>query len=1448
MGPIGECWSALQERKDILRYLLLVEDEEPDGAQDNGPHHRDTFSDLPATQTSDTHAIRKLVAELLYPKLEELGVLSGSWDKGGDGSSQVSPEKLQSIWCCIVVMAFNLPHLNDANTRQTQDLEGGMFDLLSRASKAASEASDSSSLQEEVLRIIRPYMPGCMALDLLSLAKEQPHVLRVFAHLSETYQERVHQQSFSINNDIMDVDEELDTQESRVSTASKTAEVSRRESAVLDSDSFSSDSTQRLHLLKFFSEDPSQIGLVPSTFLDAFLATTDEEILLNRHLCREMLSGDLVVNPGDAAKVVERMGAILSNSNYASCELALHLGLDLLDMFMPLWSTERSILSDNVDQLYSFFVGTSLRRNLLSTQVQIALARLLLNLTMVDENYPEVLKLPRTIDTLLEILQESTIPVQFFIGKNISKVFGRFVLKMHDAVFADYVLEKLPTDPTCLEGIALRLFVFAEAAREWPTLLRRCVYHIFETPGEIPESTKYATFCMKNIARALRLDSAQKLFHLFAPQLLYTWLDARSVEEIPFEIFGYASREELLKHGQAEAAAIMMMRGQDKGVSDLARLLCLSPVELVQRSFSKILAFSIAHDFSVSKGDDYQSGESRLRKLMGRDAFLEHVYINFTDTIGHFFALIDQEDPVEKSWMKDDQFAYAAEALDQIKQICHSEVELGANQQPTFRAKYLTRNLTLLASRTEHELHELWTPALVVATARTLFNLIHPALGPLHTCSIVRKVRVLICLAGPAAWAPYPLQMLLQTLRPYLVDPECADDALGMSQYLLTHGLPALSKSPSYLAGYGLSTLASLRVFLESSQASTTQESQFKATMNKAQRFHTWLAEYLERFQSPLLQHQQIGAFKAIAHSAAHVGSSGNAERGTHESNLLLEILRDENSNAQLLDEPSRRVAFEILCKDFRIPASLHLDTVNTDEEAIGLATAVWKSSRAQAISDDYLAWAGRVIGRGFAASGTIDTSLLQESSLTQYFKVSSEGASSEQGLLNLIQDLTADGDCYTAGLAESALRTIVSEAASQEDNDLLAACEHVLTQRLYLASNWRPYHTPPSDNFSLDIRPDSLVFSTEALEEPTWSQNLTSRLIHAVPESIVLSALSQLLEHVKGFAESAFPFVIHLVLLAEWKQRQAAKRSLSGALKDWLKLSSPSATDNLGLIINALLYLRTQKVPGESSMADRAHWLDVDSSDVAAAAVRCGMYKTALLFVESAAAEGSRTSRRSSAVRAQESTDVLVDIFENIDDPDAYYGLPTNSSLGNVLARLEYERDGSKSLAFRGAQLDSHIRRKDGASNLDSRSLVGTLSDLGLTGLSHSLLQSHQSLDGASSAVDNTFNSARKLEVWNIPPPPTSDNPIVTLYKAYQGCYQAVDFLAAQKSVYASFSSIMHNVVKRDISATDVRRNLAALAAVTELDDALHAEDAAELEGILATFKARSHWMKSGR
>ncbi|KAL9947205.1 hypothetical protein ACHAP6_000119 [Verticillium nonalfalfae] len=481
--------------------------------------------------------------------------------------------------------------------------------------------------------------------------------------------------------------------------------------------------------------------------------------------------------------------------------------------------------------------------------------------------------------------------------------------------------------------------------------------------------------------------------------------------------------------------------------------------------------------------------------------------------------------------------------------------------------------------------------------------------------------------------------------------------------------------------------------------------------MNKAQHFHAWFSNFLAQYDSPSFKSQdQKNSFKSITQSASNIRTSGNAESGTHESTLLLEILKDDDCEQKLLNEAARDLALGLLCGDFVIPPSARYDVISDDEKALHHGGLVLKSCKAQALSNEYLAWAGRVVGRAFAASGEIEPELLRESQLSSSLKLAPGANGSERGLFTLLQQLTVSKDSFTAGLAESALRAVVSEAAAEEDELLTTAAQKTLPEPLYLASTWQPYRTPPSDTASQRVQQDEFSSTMEDIEDAGWIRKVVTYLVQAVPEFIILSELLPILTHVKGFAEKALPFILHLALCGQMEKQQSARKFLSDALKEWLAVSSESSHHNQKHLLNALLYLRTQPLPNESSIADRASWLDVDFSSAAGAASRCGMHKTALLFFEVAASQVTRASRRSSTIRESHTPSVLLSIFENIDDPDAYYGLPQTSSLSNVMARLEYENDGSKSLAFRGAQFDSHIQSKDPASQNDGLSMVKAL------------------------------------------------------------------------------------------------------------------------------------------
>ena len=1433
-----------------LRYLLLLDQDDVVAPAGTPQTEEQLAEPQQIADPSGSHAARRLALELLFPKVEELNQLAESWQKRGEGSIPVSTERLQSIVLACLTGALLLPELINLNSSMSRDLETTLFSVLDATLKVVLTAPPSENFFDLVLTSSALYIPPIMEAELVSLKRDRPHLLKFFGKFSDTLHERSRREASLRESGALDMDDEFESQTSHSSMAAKAKTLPRRDVLLCHTpEAFYLETSLRIHLLDVIRADDGEIGRVPESIVDQLVELPSEQFLSCRFFMRELFTSDAITTLDTALRVLEVAGRIVSRDEFTCCEVALCNCLDVMDSFISMWTDDDLEISPMAGDLYHYLVKNCLPNNSLSGAAQISLSSLLLHLLEVKSTYASTLSLPSSRSTIMSILQDGGMDVKFFLGGSVPNIFGLYVLKTHDDIFVD-ILKSLPSDPRTAEGIAFRLFVLAELACLWPTLLRRCIYHIFETPGKISQSEKYAGSCLKRISRTLQLDGPQQLFKLFAPQLLYTWLEGDSINEIPFGIFGFPSLHDLLQDSQTEAAAIMFQRGQEKEALDMAQTLGLTPEQLVQQSFTKIFAYSIAHDISIPGGADYVTGETRLRRILGKEGFLANIHLNFADIVATFFDLFDQEDPVEKAFRRDERFAYAAITLEEIKKLGHLPASLPPNQQPMFKAKHLPKEILHLCSRTPYEPETLWTPALVVFVARKLLNTIHPALGPLHACSVLRKIRVMICLAGDHATTAYPLEMLLHSLRVFIVDPECADDALGITQYLVLRGDSHLRQTPSFLAGYALSCLADLRVFLESSQASTTQESQFKATMTKAQLFHSWFTKYLAGYDSPAFQDEaQKLAFKSITQSAAHIRTSGNAEKGTHESNLLLEILEDWDRENQLLNEPARDVALAMLCGVFKVPPSSRLDVIETDDDALGHAAVVWKSCASQRLSGEYMAWAGRVLGRSFAASGEVPDDLLRESHLKEYRRLSLDIGGSEEGLLNLIEALTVSGDCFTAGLAEAALRTVVSDAVCDDDHDLLGACQQSLAEPLLVSSNWDPYRTPRSDQFEVDSPDPGQVFSAAQLESKNWARQLTALLALSVPEIVTLRVLPPILTNVKSFAERAFPFVVHLVLTYQLDKQQGVKRQLSEALKEWLNSTSDLAKENLKLLINTILYLRTQPLPGETSIADRGHWLDVNLSSAAAAATRCGMFKVSLLLVELASTESSKGSRRSSALReTEDSSEILLDIFENIDDPDAYYGLNQDASLSSVVARLDYENDGSKSLAFRGAQYDSHLRSRDAASRQDGQALIKALSSLGLAGLSNSLLQTQQSLDGSSESLDATFTTARRLEMWNLPAPPTNDNWAVTVYKAYQSMNQAPDIDSVRGVIHEGLKSTVRHLTSRSLNTSTLRHQLGALAVLAELDDVLNVADQSELKHALETFEKRSKWMMSGR
>lgn len=1402
-----------------------------------------------AADPSSFHPSKKLTFELLQPKLDDLLDLCDTWcRRPSEGGSQISLDRFQSLLSACMIGSLLVSQFFDLNMPQASTVQSKIIVLVEKSLNVAMDSIEPFVFVESALRTLRSCMPGLQTSDLTCLHSQHPTLLSVIAAAARVLIERQSVSTFGSASDFMEIDDDLNSQSSGAASMTILTPLPRLNVQLCASSrAFHIETKKRLNLIRRLHDNPSQIGLLPAEWIADLLNTTDDELLHCRALLLEISTTDLVVGIDNALSIIQRLGEVISLAEYQCCEVAVTTCIDVVDGLHNLWLTDNSDLADSVGDLYNYFVKVCLPSNLFSAKAQVSTARLIFTLLVARPSYGSDLGLDSCRTSLLNILASGPMQVKCFVAEKIADVFDLFVLMLHDEIFVD-VLASLPANSDDTSGIAFRLLALSRLACRWPTLLRRCIYHIFETPGKVARSIEYAKRCLADISESLSLRSIKELFQLFSRQLLYTWMEHDAIEDIPFTIFGFEDLTDLLQSAQAEAAALAIMRIQKPAIATLASSLSTTVRSLITNNFPEILSYSMA--FGDAHGSlENGKGEDFIREVLGHKAMVEAIRINFVDIAASLLDLVDQEDHFEKVLRKHESLSYAADNLETIKGFSHSANRLPSNQQPMFRAKFIIHDIFRLCQIVDMGYQDLWTPAVTISIIRRLFNTVHPALGSLHACSVVRKARLVVCLAGPAALQSYCVEMLLNSAQSYIVDPVCADDALGLSQYILSGGADYLAERPSFVAGYALSTLASLRVFLESSQSNTTQESAFKATMERAQKFHEWFSRYLAEYTSLMFHSDsQATLFRSITHSAAHIRSSGNAQKGTSESKLLLDILCDGLFGHRLLNESSRELALKLLCSDFSIPEAIADDIIDTDKASVEQSSRIWKSCAAHNMSNTYLAWAGRVVGRSFAASGEIPSGVLKESRLGFNGETGKDLNGSEFELLSLVQYLAADQNSRIAGLAEAALRIVVSKATELEDEPLVAACQKTLSESLFSASQWGHFHFHLQSGPKSRMKPHTRSGWDCAIDAPGWLHAVSASLASCVPDSILLSVLPPILAEVPDFAEKAFPFILHLVLGFQLEQQQeTVKQQVSSSLKEWLQCMTPGATQNLKLMVDSILYLRTREYPKETSMADRLYWLDIDFATAAQTAARCGMHRTALLFAELAVSDSGRSHRRSAVHLERGLDETLLTIFENIDDPDAYYGLSEEASLSRVLSRVEHENEGSSSLAFRGAKYDAHLRLRAKEAVDDGQALIKALGTLGLSGLSHSLLQTQQHSDTDNALINSTYNTARRLEMWTLPAPANSSHHDVVLYQVFQCIQSSADTSAVRSAIYEALGSIMRNITISSLNATNIRSRLTVLAALTELDDMLSMSDASEIGNIFGKFTERSGWMRSG-
>ena len=1214
--------------------------------------------------------------------------------------------------------------------------------------------------------------------------------------------------------------------------------------AACSEESFRATTSAQLALCSMLLKDPEQPEEVCGQFTSYLKGVTTYKLVMMRSFIKDFVfAASDVLRDHDAAIICEHIAhELLAPYHLERCEISSLLIMDIITALANKWSVSNgpADIAETCEQVYDHVIKTGLGKKVTSHAIRIGIAELLDRILHVNSEFGKDDPQP-PLELFIGLLKDSDSRVIYFVAQKLHTLFQIFGDSAH-LKLTENIEAALPSATDWVEGLAIRVYALGLVALVSLSNISRIVYRIFET-GKLAQASSYAAKSLLAIAQAVGLESQRQLFKLFSIQLLYTWTEHYELDDFPSEVFGYRDLAEMCEDVPAELIAQLMVRDCDQQAELVARRNGKSLDEMLVQSFAKVVAYCMAWAVRYPPPPQ-KEGEAprpplivRIRIRLGDAQYHTLFASHFALIVSNLYELMQEDGTSEKILSRDVKLANVAEAMKDVIAQGYSKRKLAHQLQPRFSTRVILNAIPHVCdTRGINDSNELWTGPMITFVARTLFDTLHPARGPVHACNIIRNIRLLVCLAGPTAHEGYQLQMLLHGLKPHIVDIACAEDAVGIVRYLLIKGNDYLSMKPSFVISTFLSIMADIKEFTQKNFE--TLDEQTRSTLSVVRKFRTWIADHLSTVVFPNLDLQQNKAFQAMVRSAVQFRRNGNAAKDTKESELIRLLLDDDMAgDAKLMDDASRELAFSLFCCDFQRPGDFGDDMFGSDQVSFNRSKSLLEICRHSSVGDGFLLWSARVLGRAYASTGQLHNEWTHEMTFEDPNKIVSPRANAvikeydltaRVGILRRLKDLLFSNDKVVAGVAERALSQIIQEEIHHGESD---TCSQVLGNGEYRTFQ---FYVPVPEN----LTPQPLApFRKIETSVPVWLKDLTVAMCTNMRESPVINGLIRVLRDVKGVATELFPCITQILLARDYLAKKGLREDLSSVFQECFKNRNDRIVPHNTVLIKTILYLRSRPRDGETTQSDRDFWIEIDFLEAAMAACICKMFKTALLFTEI----------HHFHTKAEIPPELLLEIFKNVDDLDSFYGVSQEFNLRTVLHNFEYEGNGWKSLSLRAANLESGIRLGQSA-ELETFGVVDAFNTLGMNGLSHSFLQDGARETTSARAVDNIYRSAWKLEQWDLPCPTGCNTRSTPIFRALQSLNNTVGAKPTLEHTDPHFLGVMKQMISATQTNHTLGENMRTLAMLTEMEEVLASADPKQLTEAWDRQQRRNAWMDTGR
>ncbi|KAK6906072.1 hypothetical protein I203_100054 [Kwoniella mangroviensis CBS 8507] len=328
------------------------------------------------------------------------------------------------------------------------------------------------------------------------------------------------------------------------------------------------------------------------------------------------------------------------------------------------------------------------------------------------------------------------------------------------------------------------------------------------------------------------------------------------------------------------------------------------------------------------------------------------------------------------------------------------------------------------------------------------------------------------------------------------------------------------------------------------------------------------------------------------------------------------------------------------------------------------------------------------------------------------------------------------------------------------------------------------PIHIPAQngDDLALDECINQIAWIKHSRSADHWCRELVKILCQVVStDDRFYQSLQPLLNSSTVSLRFLLPHLIQASLTcgASTHPEITLQRSKILSAHFSMVIQWPSASlGTIHSIIDTILHLRHFQPHYRNGELAYNAWLEIDYVLLSEAAVKCGAYATALLFLELAGDQEGKGFEEGDK-RIQK---IMYEIYSNVEDPDGFYGIQNHDVRDALLRRLEHEGQSQRAFGWNGAFIET-------ASSNTSNTFLPALHNLHSFGFNR--LASSMTHQTGQEGVDEDpffFELAWRTGDWDLPMgEQLSRTPQGSLYSALRAVHRERNTQAALKIVNES-------------------------------------------------------------